>query len=333
MTMAGPDTKQFTLTTPVLLIGFNRVGPLRKVFEAVRAARPPRLYFAADGPRNEEEKVRCEEVRALAKEVDWPCEVFTRFNEQNQGLRKGVSSAIAWFFEHEPEGIVLEDDTLPVLAFFRFCQEMLERYRTDERIWVILANNLMDEWPSPTRGSYYFSAHGYGAPWGWASWRRVWAYYDVHMSQWPELKASTTLKDFFLNKDEERDVHEMFDRVHDGRMNSWSYQLDITRIANHGLNIIPNINLVDNIGFGDDGTHTTSLADPRNKRTARAIPFPLEHPKLIMPDKQRDEEYFKRFIGSTPMQRLKHSIKQALPGGEKGGVNKALVKLKRTLKG
>ena len=329
--MAGDD-KPFTLTTPVLLIGFNRVGPLRQVFEAVRAARPPRLYFAGDGPRNEEELVRCEEVRALAKEVDWPCEVFTRFNEANLGLRKGVSSAIAWFFEHEAEGIVLEDDTLPVPSFFRFCQEMLEHYRTDERIWVVLANNLMDEWPSPTKGSYYFSAHGYGAPWGWASWRRVWQHYDVGMGQWPALKESSSLKDFFLNEGEASDVHDMFDRVHDGRMNSWSYQLDITRIANHGLNIIPGTNLVDNIGFGDDGTHTTSLTDPRNKRTAREITFPLAHPQFIMPDERRDAEYFKRFIGSTAISRFKYAVKRLLPGGEKGAMSKGLAKVTRTFK-
>lgn len=330
--MQNGDDKPFVLSTPVLMIGFNRVGPLRQVFETVRAARPPRLYFAADGPRNEQERVRCEEVRALAKQVDWPCEVHTRFNEKNLGLRKGVSSAIAWFFENEPEGIVLEDDTLPVPSFFRFCQEMLERYRNDERMWVILANNLMEDWPHPTEGAYYFSAHGYGAPWGWASWRRVWQHYDVNMGQWPALKTSSTLKDFFMNDGEERDVHAMFDRVHDGRMNSWSYQLDITRIANHGLNIIPNTNLVDNIGFGDDGTHTTSLADPRNKRTAREVHFPLAHPRFIMPDEQRDAEYFKRFIGDTPMNRLKDRVKGLLPGGANGPLRKGLSKVKRTFK-
>lgn len=326
--LTGND-QGFVFTTPVLLIGFNRVGPLRQVFEAIRSARPPRLYFAADGPRNASEVVRCEEVRALAREVDWPCTVHTRFNEKNLGLRKGVSSAIAWFFEHEEEGIVLEDDTLPVPSFFRFCQELLHHYRTDERMWVILANNLMDDRAGTAEDDYYFSAHGYGAPWGWASWRRVWQHYDVNMGQWPALKASSTLKDFFLNGAEERDVHAMFDRVHDGRMNSWSYQLDITRIANHGLNIIPNTNLVDNIGFGDDGTHTTSLSDPRNKRTARAITFPLRHPRFIMPDEQRDAEYFKRFIGDTAMHRFKTGLKAMLPGGANGPVRKGLSRVKR----
>lgn len=309
MTAADND---FRLDTAVLLIGFNRLGPLRQVFEAVRQARPPRLYFAADGPRREEERARCEEVRALVEQVDWPCEVRTRFNEKNLGLRKGVSSAIAWFFEHEAEGIVLEDDTLPVPSFFRYAQDLLARYREDERIWVIMGNNLMEEWPVPTDGDYWFSAHGYGAPWGWASWRRVWKHYDVDMGQWPALRESPLLPGFFLDKHEEHDVRIMFERVHAGIMNSWSYQLDITRIANHGLNILPATNLIDNIGFGDDGTHTTSLADPRNKRTARDIGFPLRHPRFIMPDAARDLSYFKRYIGTTATYRLKQRVKRML---------------------
>lgn len=318
----------FQLTTPVLLIGFNRTGPLRKVFEAVREARPTRLYFAADGPRKPEEVAACEAVRALAKEVDWPCEVRTKFNETNLGLRKGVSSAIAWFFENEPEGIVLEDDTLPVPSFFRFAQEMLERYREDKRLWVVMGNNLMEDWPGPIDGDYYFSAHGYGAPWGWASWRRVWQHYDVDMGLWPQLRESTLLHDFFLNADEERDVHAMFDRVHNGTMNSWSYQLDITRIANHGLNILPRVNQVDNIGFDGDGTHTVSVHDPRNKRTAVDMAFPMKHPRLIMCDEQRDEEYFKRFIGTTPAERLKEKVRAMLPKGAVQG----LVNVKRKLR-
>ena len=325
--------RPFTLTTPVLLIGFNRTGPLRQVFEAIRAARPTRLYFAADGPRNERERERCEAVRAIAKEVDWPCEVHTRFNERNLGLRMGVSSALDWFFLHEPEGIVLEDDTLPVPSFFRFAQELLERYREDERVWVVMGNNLMEDWAGERDGDYYFSAHGYGAPWGWASWRRVWRHYDSAMGQWPALKSTPRLADFFLSKEEERDVHAMFDRVHSGVMNSWSYQLDITRVINHGLNILPETNLIDNIGFGDDGTHTVSLSDPRNKRTARDISFPLRHPRFMMIDARRDREYFRRYIGSTRRERFKQRIKELIPGGPKGPLVQGLIGLKRKFGG
>lgn len=318
------------LSTAVLLIGFNRIGPLRHVFEAVRAARPARLYFAADGPRNEEERPRCEEVRALATEVDWPCELRTRFNERNLGLRKGVSSALDWFFENEEEGIVLEDDTLPVPGFFSFCEELLARYRNDERIWALMGNNLMDDWNGPIDGDYYFSAHGYGAPWGWASWRRVWKHYDVDMKQWPKLRESPLLKDFFLNSHEEEVARIIFDRVHDGRMNSWSYQLDLTRIINHGLNILPRLNLVDNIGFDGDGTHTTTADDPRNKRTARSMADPLRHPELIMLDAQRDAAYFDQYIGYTTAERIKNTVKMVL-GGQEGPLVQGVIKLKRKL--
>ena len=330
MSTMGNGTS-FQLTTPVLLIGFNRIGPLRQVFEAIRAARPTKLYFACDGPRNEGERARCEEVRALAREVDWPCELHTRFNERNLGLRKGVSSAIAWFFENVEEGIVLEDDTLPVPSFFRFAQEMLEHYRNDERIWVVMGNNLMEDWSGEKDGSYYFSSHGYGAPWGWASWRREWKYYDVDMKQWPALKASPFLKDFFLSEGEERDVHDMFDYVHEGRMNSWSYQLDITRIMNHGLNILPNTNLIDNVGFGDDGTHTVSEKDRRNKDDIYETAFPLVHPWHMMVDAQRDMAYFERYIEPTSFRKFKNALKNLLPSSVDEAVTPFFSKIQKQL--
>lgn len=313
----------------VLFICFNRIGPSEQVFEAIRKVRPSRLYFACDGPRSEEERPRCEEVRALVDRVDWPCQLRTRFNERNMGLRLGVSSAINWFFEHEPEGIVLEDDTLPVPSFFGYCKELLERYREDERIWVIMGNDLMDEWEGERDGSYWFSCHGYGAPWGWASWRRVWRHYDVTMAQWPDLKGSTLLKDFFLSRVEEHDVHHIFDEVHAGRMNAWSYQLDITRIIGHGLNILPNTNLIRNIGFGMDSTNTMDLADPRNKDTARDIDLPLAHPRFIMHDVRRDRTYYERYIGSDRKDRLKMAVKGLLPGGPDGPVIRGLRRLKK----
>lgn len=311
----SPSDQHFRITAPVLLLGFNRPEHIRQVFQVIRAARPTKLYFAADGPRTSDEQAACDAVRALTGEVDWPCELRTRFSPAHAGLRTGVSSAISWFFAHETEGIVLEDDTLPVPGFFRFCQEMLDRYRNDERIWVVMGNNLMDDWQGPIDGDYYFSAHGYGAPWGWASWRRVWQHYDVDIGQWPLLRDSTLLRDFFLHADEQRDVIALFDRVHSGAINSWSYQLDITRIANHALNILPRTNLIDNIGFGEGGTHTVKVSDPRNKRTAMDMDFPVRHPRLVMCDGTRDAAYYKRFIGPSATERFKEKVRGVLPKG------------------
>jgi hypothetical protein len=314
--MADPGYGPFLLTTPVLFIGFNRFHTAERVFNAIRDARPPRLYFAFDGPRDPEEASRCEKVRSLVQRVDWPCEVHTLSRDGNLGLRKGVSSAIAWFFEHETEGIILEDDTLPAPTFFRFCQELLQRFRHDQRIWVIMGNNLMTEYKGEVEGSYYYSAHGYGAPWGWASWRRTWANYDVDMELWPALRKSTRFHDFFLNGQERREMFATFEHVHLGKVNSWSYQLDITRVMGHGLNILPNTDLVRNIGFGEDGTHTVSKKDPRNKDTMQDIAFPLVHPRLMMVDERRDALYFKRYIGESRLKRFKGWVKRLLGGAE-----------------
>ncbi|MBL7962342.1 MAG: nucleotide-diphospho-sugar transferase [Flavobacteriales bacterium] len=299
-----------SFNTPVLLIAFNRYGPARKVLEAIRAVRPPRLYFACDGPRNAMENEACEKVRSLVRSVDWPCEVFTRYSPVNLGVRHGEAQAMSWFFEHEEEGIVLEDDTLPVPGFFWFCQEMLERYRSDERIWCIMGNNLMPEWRSRDKSSYWFSAHGYGAYWGWAGWRRVWRHYDVDMRDWPAIRKEGLLDGHFLSRGERAEALKLFDYTYLGRIRSWDYQFDLARILNHGITVLPSNNLVLNIGFGPDGTHTINENDPRNKRDAKDLDFPLVHPKYILPEGTRDRAYFERYIRPSLWRRMKYVVKR-----------------------
>ena len=149
--------------------------------------------MAADGPRDGkiDEKGHCEEVRKIATSVDWPCEVKTLFREENLGCRRGVSGAIDWFFKHESEGIILEDDVVPSVTFFRFCQELLERYRHDERVMSISGNNFQGE-HKVTSNSYYFSR--YNHLWGWATWKRAWKHYDHEMVHWPKFRDSNGLK-------------------------------------------------------------------------------------------------------------------------------------------
>ncbi|MBK9061102.1 MAG: nucleotide-diphospho-sugar transferase [Flavobacteriales bacterium] len=232
-------TAPVPLTTPVLFIAFNREKPARMVMEAIRQARPPRLYFACDGPRNEEEKERCETVRALVSMVDWECELHTKFSDVNLGVMMGESTAMDWFFEHEEEGIILEDDTMPVQSFFWYCQELLERYRTDDRVWCIMGNNLMIEWEHKEEEDYYFSAHGYGAYWGWAGWRRVWRKYDVEMKEWPECRDRQLLNSHFLTKAELAEACKLFEGQYVGAVRSWDYQMDLARILNRGSPAYP----------------------------------------------------------------------------------------------
>ena len=152
--------------SPVLFLVFNRPETTRQVFEAIRTAKPPRLYIAADGPRleREGERASCEEVRKIALEVDWECDVNTLFRVENLGCKRGPSEGISWFFEHEDEGIILEDDCLPDQSFFSFCEELLERYRNDTRIMAISGNNFQHG-RKRTEYSYYFSRYFHG--WGW----------------------------------------------------------------------------------------------------------------------------------------------------------------------
>ncbi|MBA4056200.1 MAG: nucleotide-diphospho-sugar transferase, partial [Marivirga sp.] len=164
------------LETPVLLLIFNRPDTTRRVFEAIRKARPKRLFVAADGPRQHkpEDADRCAKARKIATDVDWECEVKTFFRDTNVGCGRGPSGGISWFFEHVDEGIILEDDCLPSPLFFRFCAELLERYRDDKRVMEIGGNTFMDEANRDKEYSYYFSSHN--NIWGWATWKRAWAF-------------------------------------------------------------------------------------------------------------------------------------------------------------
>ena len=289
-TMSG-----FYLKTPVLFLVFNRPDTTRQVFEAIRAARPARLFVAADGPRERQkgDKEKCERVRNIVTDIDWNCEVRTLFREENLGCKKGVSSAIDWFFSQVDEGIILEDDCLPMKSFFRFCEELLRRYRNDNRVMQICGSNFLCGWQR-NDDSYYFSI--YGPIWGWASWRRAWLYYDVDMKAWPEVREKKIYLDFCDGKREECYRLHLYDRVFAGEIDTWAYQWGFTKMLNSGLSITPNANLISNIGFGPDGTHVTKGNSTFANMQTLNIYFPLRHPKFVCRDRTSDRRYFENFV-------------------------------------
>lgn len=327
--------KDFTppgpLLTPVLFIAFNRYDSAKRVMEAIRAAKPPRLYFACDGPRNKKEGEKCRKVRSLVELVDWECELHTRFSDVNQGVMMGESTAMDWFWAAEEEGIVLEDDTYPSQSFFWYCQDLLERYRHDERVWCIMGNNLMTEWEVKGDASYYFSAHGYGAYWGWAGWRRTWAKYDVHMTDWPACRDGGLLNGFFLSKAEMEEAYKLFEGQYTGSIRSWDYQMDLARLLNRGVTCIPNVNLIRNIGFGAEGTHTVSEKDRRNKKDHSELSFPLNHPKHMLVDHERDLAYFERYIEPGRFRKFKNALKGLLPAKVDEALTPFLSKVQRKM--
>lgn len=274
------------LKTAVLFLVFNRPDTTKQVFEAIRKAKPPRLYVAADGPRTDKsgEAEKVEQVRRIETIVDWDCEVKTLFREENLGCGKAVSSAITWFFENEEEGIILEDDCLPSQSFFWFCEELLERYRDDMRVMVVSGDNFQFG-KRRTDYSYYFSR--YNHCWGWASWRRAWRYYDKDIENWPFIRFNGYLFDILQDKRTAKYWAQIFETVYRGKIDTWDYQWTFSCWIQNGLTILPNVNLVSNIGFGEDGTHTKA-ANKIAMILALEITFPLKHPPTMIRDDVAD---------------------------------------------
>lgn len=250
---------EYKLKTAVLFLVFNRPDTTKQVFNAIRQAKPPRLYVAADGPRRSRqgEMEKVEQVRQIATAVDWPCEVKILFQKENLGCKSAVVAGIDWFFNHEEQGIILEDDCLPHSDFFKFCENLLNHYAGNEQIWVVTGDNFQN---GRRRGeaSYYFSRFNHA--WGWASWRRAWSKRDMEMKFWPEWKKSEEWKRWVTDKVERRYWERIFDKSHKGLIDTWDYQWTASIWHNAGLTATPNINLVQNIGFGPDATHTKSSA-------------------------------------------------------------------------
>ena len=280
--------KQAYDCAPVLLIGFNRPDFMAVQIAAVRAARPTRLYIAVDGAREgwPDEAEKCRAVRECAKLVDWTCEVKTLFREKNHGCKMGVSGAITWFFENEEEGIVLEDDCRPSPDFFRFVTEMLARYRDDERIGIVTGFNHFNLQSDKT-ASYHFSSHL--DIWGWASWRRVWAKYDVTMEPYighaDEVIGASAMTPYF-----KMFMRKGIQEVQAGQCNTWDFQFALAALSMKWLCVVPRRRLIANVGLTDGGATHTNGYNYYAESFARVgkIDFPLAHPAAVVCDERAD---------------------------------------------
>lgn len=247
------------LHTPILFLIFNRPEETRRVFAAIRQARPTRLFIAADGPRHDVvgEEDLCRQTREIVKEVDWPCEVVSLFREENLGCREAVSSALAWFFQQVEEGIILEDDCLPAESFFHFCELMLDKYRNDSRIMMIAGSNFSFG-QSLEDDSYYFS--NFVFIWGWATWRRAWQKYPVPNISPNFIIDNNVIADRYRRRRIRLWLKKMIVDAFAGRLDTWDAQLTHTLSINRGLSIVPLKNQVSNIG--ESGTHMNGSSNP-----------------------------------------------------------------------
>ena len=273
------------LSTPVALFVFNRPTATARVLEAIEVVRPRRLFIVADGPRDNHptDAAQCVATRSILDCVDWPCEIHTNYADVNLGCRRRVSSGLDWLFANVSEAIILEDDCLPHSSFFPYCEELLERYRDDDRIGMISGDNFQPR-ARTYRDSYYYSR--YIHIWGWASWRRAWIHYDVDMKLWPSVRATSILEHFLGSRHAARAWRDIFDEVYAGRINTWDYQWTFACWMRNALSILPRANLVSNIGFGDGATHTADAG--HQSGTTGVIDSPLQHPSYMLRNIEAD---------------------------------------------
>jgi hypothetical protein len=277
------------METPVAFLIFNRPELTRRVFSEIARAKPRRLLVVADGPRSASETEKCRAARAVIEEVDWKCEVITNYSEVNLGCKNRVSSGLNWIFEQCEQAVILEDDCLPQPTFFRYCEELLDKYRDNQRIMMIGGSNFQfnrKRWS----GSYYFS--GYTQIWGWASWRRAWQHYDLNMSRWPSLRDTSWLLDILESRDASRHWKAVLEKNYQGLIDSWDVQWMFSCWLENGLTVLPSKNLISNIGFGEDATHTKTDIYDVAELPVDELTFPLIHPQIIERDEEADQFTF-----------------------------------------
>src|SRR5688572_12395671 len=278
------------LETPVGLLIFNRPDFTELIFRAIAQARPKRLFVFADGPRTAAEAPLCAATRAVIK-VDWPCDLTMEVSDVNLGCRERSASAFDRVFAQCETAILFDDDCIPDPTFFRFCEEMLDRYRDDERVMSITGANYLGRWARGWRSpSYHFSY--FGSPWGWASWRRAWEHYDVTMQAWRHPTTRNRIRDVLGDETFEFQARR-FDVVSEDR-HSWDVAWLFTKLLDAGLTIVPAVNLIRNIGClgGISLPPTHALANMPTTPMA----FPLRHPREVAVDREYDRQHVRRIV-------------------------------------
>lgn len=242
---------------PILFLIFNRPDTTQKVFDVIREIRPKQLFIAADGPRKNKsgEIQKCNETRTIVNQINWECEIKTLFRDENLGCGMAVSSAITWFFENVEEGIILEDDCLPHPSFFSYCEELLDRYRDNDEVMLISGSNRYDK-NAMVKTSYYFLA--VFCIWGWATWRSAWKKYEYDINKISKKQLNAALKYYFKDNRIRRYWRWIFYLLRKHQIDTWDYQFAFCVWINKGLSIAPYKNLISNIGFGENATHTLS---------------------------------------------------------------------------
>jgi hypothetical protein len=293
------------LSTPVVFIVFNRPDLTRITFERIRAVQPSDLYVIADGPRPDRpaDRALCESTRAVVEEVDWPCEVVRDYSDVNLGCKRRVSGGLDAAFERHDRAIVIEDDVLADPTFFYFAETMLRRYADRPDVMMVSGFNPLGSYDAAS-GDHLFSYCG--SIWGWASWRRCWRHYDVTMRRWadPAVRAEVIAR--FGDDDIAGPRVAAYDRTLTGAVDTWDFQWSFARIAAGGMSVVPRINLVQNIGFRDDATHTRRASSISAVQVGRWGGAWGEPPTSV--DREYDRAFTRTVVGPTPAAKVKRPV-------------------------
>lgn len=278
---------------PVLLISFNRPDVTKVVLDRILEIGPPKLYFFNDAPRagNENDAIKCREVRALAENLPFDGQLLTRFETTNLGCKMGESTAMSWLFENEEMGIVLEDDTLPNLDFFHYCRHMLHKYKDDTRIFSISGCNLVNDWQSDIQ-DYHFSH--FGSFWGWAGWQRSWKHYDVKMPLWTDPRIRQLVLNYIPTPEYKELRATEFDSLISGYNDTWDFQFWFAHYINHALSIVPSKNMVRNIGINRPDAVHMKEESPFSDLVDAPMSFPIRDNSIVIPDFDYDISVVKK---------------------------------------
>lgn len=279
------------MKTPIALVLFNRPQHTARVFERIAAARPQQLFLIADGPRADrpDDRENCARARAVVERIDWDCDVQRAFSDINLGCGVRPATGIQWVFEHVESSIILEDDCVPDASFFPYCEALLDRFQDDERVMTVSGRN---HFTRNVDGPYSYHFTLFPNCWGWATWRRAWRLYDFNIPLWRELRHSEWLADVLREPQAVEYWAPLFDKACDAGpvLDYWDHQWSFTCWSQHGLSIAPNVNLVQNVGFGADATHTRSQTDYRAQAEAKSMALPLRHPPYVARDVRADRQ-------------------------------------------
>lgn len=275
--------------TSVSIVIYKRPSETRALIDSLREIAPEKLFVIGDGPKGKDvqESLLVASARKVIESVDWPCDVRTLYSETNMGSKERVVSGLDWVFSQVEDSVILEDDCIPDISFFRFCEEMIGLYKNDLRIGGIGGTNVLHDSFSESESSYFFSR--YPAIWGWATWRRVWALYSPTVPSQDRLR-SVMSGNFAPSKENQRFWYNKLESVRRLKVDAWDYQLALTCAEHDLLWIIPRTNLISNIGFGVDATHTLDVKSPFNSMEITPLPFPLKHESKTLPNETFDRE-------------------------------------------